>query len=141
MNEASEQTKFDHAIEEIIAGAKKLKTLTESDEEQSYHDIDDPFTKVSSGAFCLKLAYKIWSDLQIQESWQKGSPVGERKTKMKATVQETLPANLISWTPDQVDEFAKAFRQYHEARQKGVGSENFPDGGDGSGYNPGCLDS
>ena len=59
---------YEQAIDTIIKGAKRLREVCEGDESGAvYQEIDaeSTFLRVPVGAFCLKLAYRIWQDQQV----------------------------------------------------------------------------
>lgn len=145
MHEA-DQTKFDRAIDEIIAGAMKLKMVTEGDQEgQQYQDTDETFCRITNGAFCLKMAYKIWQDIKTENiasrlaadqdsiphakvNWHPADrkmriePQGMSPEEMlfesqAVSPEEMLYASFQGLSPDEVEEFAKAYRTHYEAYQ------------------------
>jgi hypothetical protein len=71
MNAHSE---FECAIQEIIRGAEQFRKVCESEADATYQepDSESTFVRVPVGAFCLKLAYKVWQDLQYSKRGQLG---------------------------------------------------------------------
>ena len=53
------------AIEQIIKGAERFRKICDNEENATYQepDSESSFLRVPVGAFCLKLAYKVWDDL------------------------------------------------------------------------------
>ncbi len=117
-------TNFQEAIKDIIYGANQFRTVCDGEEHQSYQEPDgeSTFLRVPVGAYCLKMAYKVWHDVLMQNKNLNlpqaliGAGYSAKKMVNPAKTKEMLVAVLAEadLSPDEMDELAKMYRATHE---------------------------
>jgi hypothetical protein len=84
-----ETSRYDQALNEIIKGAEKLKAVASDDNVLYNDDVGGFGSRVSNGAFVLRMAHQIWTDVYHREEQEKHER--QMREQMKAQGGMVLP--------------------------------------------------